>query len=487
MAERQQKRARQRRGFVDVINALLTLIVLAVLVAGALALYGAHTFYAAGPITADTSFTVERGNSIGVVADRLETQGLIDNRYIFQIGALAMKKQGALKTGSYKLAAGASMYDVIKTLTESKPIMLAVTVPEGFTVAQVVDRLKSNDKLTGDITSTPEEGSILPDTYDFDPGATRQSVLDRMQAAMTAKLAQIWQERDPLVPLQSPDELVTLASIVEKETPVPSERARIAAVYYNRLAKHMRLQSDPTVVYGITKGAGPGGRAPTRAELDQKTAYNTYQIEGLPPGPIANPGLDALTAAAHPDKDPNVYFVAVSLNPKDGHLFSATYAEHRKNVAKLRAVEKAQAAADAEADADAAKDQMEEQAAASAGDPTVGADGNPAPGPAAGNSAPAAPGDAASTPAAGSTATPPASPDASAAAPAAPAADSSASPAAGDANAPIPMPADQRPTAGDSTTTPATTAPAATEAPAAPAKPKPATKPKPPAADTFGG
>jgi UPF0755 protein len=479
MAERKQRMAKQRRGFVDVINALLTLLVLALLVAGGLALYGAHTFYATGPIAADTTFTVEKGNNLGTVGEHLEAQGLIDNRYIFQLGGFAMKKQGALKVGEYKLTAGSSMYDILKTLTEGKPVLLGITIPEGFTVAQIVERLKGNEKLSGDITSVPPEGAILPDTYNFEPGATRQSVLDRMQQAMKTKLADIWQNRDPVIPLDSPDQLVTLASIVEKETPVPAERARIAGVYYNRLAKHMRLQSDPTVVYGITKGAGANGRAPTRAELDQRTPYNTYQVDGLPPTPIANPGVEALTAAAHPTRSPDIYFVAASLNPKDGHLFAATYADHRKNVAKLRVVEKQQAAADAMADANAAKDQLEEQQAASAGDPTVAAPGGaPAPGDAgtapapADQPGPAQPAVAASPPA--GTAQTPSPPDTTA----------SAAPAttAGDPSAPIPMPADQRPGASTEATAPAET-PTATTPPAA--KPKP--KPKPATTDVFGG
>lgn len=329
MADRRQTRSRQRRGFVDVVNALLTLVVLAVLVAGGLALYGAHTFYATSPTTAATTFVVEKGNNLGVVADRLEKQGLIDNRYVFQIGGYALKKQGALKTGEYELPAGASMFDILKKLTEGKPITLSVTIPEGFTVAQVIDKLNGIQKLTGDVTVLPPEGSLMPDTYDFDPGATRQSVLDRMEAAMQKKLADIWQNRDPSLPLTSPEQLVTMASLVEKETPVPGERRRIAGVYYNRLAKHMRLQSDPTVIYGITKGAGPSVGAPTRAELDQPTPYNTYQVDGLPPGPIANPGVEALKAAANPDEHDLYYFVSRN----DGsHHFSRSLEEHNQAV-----------------------------------------------------------------------------------------------------------------------------------------------------------
>ncbi|MDR3474717.1 MAG: endolytic transglycosylase MltG [Devosia sp.] len=470
MADRTQRRVKQRRGFVDVVNALLTLIVLALLVVGGLVLYGAHTFYAAGPIKADTTFAVEKGNNLGTVGERLEAQGLIDNRYFFQIGGFALKKQGALKVGEYKLTAGSSMFDILRTLTEGKPLLLAVTVPEGFTVAQIIDRLKANEKLTGDITTVPSEGSILPDTYNFEPGASRQSVLDRMQQAMTGKLAEIWQNRDQVIPLDTPDQLVTLASIVEKETPVPAERAHIAGVYYNRLAKHMRLQSDPTVVYGITKGAGANGRAPTRAELDQRTPYNTYQVDGLPPGPIANPGVEALTAAAHPARNPDIYFVAVSLNPKDGHLFAATYAEHRKNVAKLRLVQKQQAQADALADADAAKDQLEEQQAASAGDPTAAAPDSGA-----------ASADAGTAAATTDQSAPPAQPAPADATTGAAATDNSAAAAStGDANAPVPMPADQRPSASTDSPAPADTT---TTTPVSKSKPKP----KPTTTDVFGG
>ncbi|HTJ57813.1 MAG TPA: endolytic transglycosylase MltG [Devosiaceae bacterium] len=471
MADRKQVRVKRRRGFVEVVNALLTLIVIGLLVAAGLVFYGAHSFYVSGPAKADTTFVVQKGNNLGTVAERLEQQGLIDNRYVFDIAGFVLKKRSGLKTGEYQVAAGASMYDILKELTEGKPISLSITIPEGFTVAQVIQRLDGNDRLSGSVTETPPEGSLYPDTYDFDPGATRQSVLDRMQQAMKDKLAQVWDSRDPVIPVTTPDQLVTLASIVEKETPVPDERPRVAAVYYNRLVKHMRLQSDPTVVYGLTKGAGPSGRAPTRAELEQKTPYNTYQIDGLPPTPIANPGLEALKAAANPDKSNDVYFVAVSLNPKDGHLFAPTYSEQQKNVAKLRVLQR-QAKADAQADADAAKEALEQQQAAQAGDPTAGgADTPPA------DAGPAAP--QAAQPADAGTAAPAAvapSPDGAAPDSATPQDNAPAQPA-GDPNAPIPMPPDQRPTASDGAA-PDTAKPAASR----PAKPKPAT-----ADDAFGG
>jgi UPF0755 protein len=319
-----KRRSRQRRGFVDFVNALLTLVVLGLLVAGGLFLYGVHSFYAAGPLKADTNFVVEKGNSLATVAERLEAQGLIDNRYIFEIGSWASKKQGALKAGEFRLAANASMADVLTELTEGKPIQHGVTIPEGFTVAQVVDRLNKDARLTGELTSIPPEGGILPQTYNFEPGVSRQSVLDKMVAAQQKAVAEVWANRDPDLPLQTPDQLVTLASIVEKETGVASERAHVAAVFLNRLQRHMRLQSDPTIIYGITKGEAPLGRPLKRSEVEAATPYNTYQVDGLPPTPIDNPGIDSLKAVAHPDDTKDIYFVAASTNPADGHLFAAT-------------------------------------------------------------------------------------------------------------------------------------------------------------------
>ena len=506
-----------RSAFVEIINALLTLLVLGILVVGGLVLYGAHTFYAAGPIKVDTDFAVEKGSNLGSVAEKLEAQGLIDNRYVFQIGGFATKKQGALKAGEFKLAAGSSMADVLKELTEGKPIAFGITIPEGLTIAQVVEKLRQDTRLTGDIAEVPPEGSVLPDTYNFDPASPRQSVLDRMQAAMTTKLAEIWKNRDQSIPISTPEQLVTLASIVEKETGVASERAKVAAVFVNRILKHMRLQSDPTIIYGITKGVAPLGRPLKRSEIEAATPYNTYQVDGLPPGPIANPGISALRAAANPEKTNDIYFVAASTNPADGHVFASSYAQHSRNVARFRTLQRQAANAAAEQEADAEKDALAAQQAAAAGDSSA-ADTTEAPAattpattdqPAA--AAPAAV-DAAAAPAAtpapaapaatapdAAPATTPAAADAPAApaeapAPAATAAPAASAPAA-DATpadsapvdqptsaAPIPMPAEQRPTSETPTveTPPATTP--AKPATVKPVRPKPAT-----AADTFGG
>lgn len=377
MADRKSRKPKPRRGrngFLDVVNAMLTLLVLGMLVVGGVILYGAHSFYATGPIKADTNFLVERGSGVTQIAESLESQGLISNRLIFQLGSWALKKKGAIKAGEYRITANSSMADVLNEITEGKPILYGITIPEGYTSWQVVSRLNEDTRLVGGIASLPPEGSVLPNTYNYDPGVTRQSVLDQMIAAQKKALADIWAKRDPSLPVKTPDELVVLASIVEKETGVSTERGRVAAVFANRLRKNMRLQSDPTIIYGITKGQGALGRDLKRSEIEAATPFNTYQVDGLPPTPIANPGIDALKATANPDKTSDIYFVAAGARPSDGHLFAATYAEHRKNVAKYRQIERQQSAASAQADADAtqaAKDAIEAKQAASAGDATA--------------------------------------------------------------------------------------------------------------------
>jgi len=467
MANRNRRKGKPRRGLVELVNAMLTLVVLAILVVGGLLLYGAHSFYAAGPIKADTNFKVEKGNNLATVAARLEEQGLIDNRYVFEIGGWAAKKQGKLKAGEFKLAANASMYDVLTELTEGKPIQHGITIPEGFTIAQVVDRLNKDKELTGDLTSIPPEGGILPQTYNYEPGVARQTVLDRMVEAQQKAVAAVWAGHNPALPITSPEQMVILASIVEKETGLASERGHVAAVFMNRLQRHMRLQSDPTIIYGITMGKAPLGRPLKRSEVEAANPYNTYQIDGLPPTPIGNPGIDSLKAVANPDRSNDVYFVAASTNPADGHLFAATYAQHRLNVQKFRGAQKEAA----EADANAAEDLLEQQQAAAAGDTTAD---TPA------GTPPAAAGVPEAAPAPASTVAPAPAP----AAPSTPAAATPAAPADDIApnGAPLPMPADARP---PDTTEAAPVAPAA-ETPAKPAPTRPS-RPRPEPQDIFGG
>jgi UPF0755 protein len=377
------RRRRRRSGWIDITNALLSLVVLALVVLGAGVLFMAQQFYAAGPVREEANFVVERGSSLGTVAERLENEGVIGNRWIFQMGGWAMGKQREIKAGEFVFPASASMSAVLKEITEGTPIARRVTIPEGWTSWQVAQEIgKDAHILTGELAGTPPEGSVLPGSYDYSREDARQSVLDQMQARMTERLAEIWASCSPEVCgadalLKTPRELVTLASIVERETGVPTERGRVAAVFVNRLKKGMRLQSDPTIIYGITKGEAPLGRGLRRSEIEAQTPYNTYQVDGLPVGPIANPGIESLRAVANPEAVDYLYFVAAGPVPSDGHLFATNYADHRRNVAKYREVERQQAI-QVEAEADAAKDAIEAAEAAAAGEPVAD---EPAPAP----------------------------------------------------------------------------------------------------------
>jgi len=362
MARKERKQKRHRNGFVSVVNGLLSLIVLGLLGVGAVIVYGAHQFYAPGPLAEETTFTVERGNGLSTISSRLEGLGLIDNRYIFQFGSWALKKQTAIRAGEYRITANASMADVLREITEGRAIQYGVTIPEGFTAWQAITRVNEDTNLVGEIAQMPVEGTLLPNTYNYERGATRQSVVDQMQAAMTEQLAEIWASRAPDLPIETPEEMVILASIVEKETGLASERDRVAAVFINRLKRGMRLQSDPTIIYGITKGESVLGRGLRRSEIEEQTPYNTYQIDGLPPTPIANPGVESLRAVANPAQTNDLYFVAAGPVPSDGHVFAETYDEHRRNVARWREIERAAAEA-AEVEAEEAKDAIEAEEA----------------------------------------------------------------------------------------------------------------------------
>jgi UPF0755 protein len=373
-ADRNEKRRRRRSGLVSVLNGLLTLLVLGIIVVGGLFFYGANAFYEAGSVKADTNFVVERGSRLASISERLEEQGLIQNKYIFQAGGWALKKQTEIKAGEFVLKANSSMADILKEITEGKPLLLAVVVPEGWSSWQVADRLANHPDLTGEPPAVPEEGSILPGSYDYNRGQPRSEILANMQAAMATKLAEVFANCDPTIcgangVVRSPAELVTLASVVEKETGVASERPQVAAVFINRLKKGMRLQSDPTIIYGIIKGVGKLDRPIRRSEIEAKTEYNTYQIDGLPVGPIANPGIEALQAVANPAVTDDLYFVARTTDPSDGHLFATNYADHRKNVAAYRK-------ATAEAETEAAKEALE-QTEAVKDDPAASNDAAP--------------------------------------------------------------------------------------------------------------
>ncbi|SEP72471.1 UPF0755 protein [Devosia sp. YR412] len=333
-----RRRRRSSNGFVDILNGLLSLLVLGLLLAGGIALYGASQFYGDGPLSEETTFRVEAGSGLSSIAPRLEEQGLISNQYIFQVGSRVSELAGTIKQGDFSIPAGASMADILTELTTGNPIRYAVVIPEGWTSWEAIQRLNADTNITGEITTLPAEGSILPGSYDYVPGDTRQSVLEKMQSAMNTELAAVWEGRDADLPIETPEQLLVLASIVEKETGVASERPQVAAVFVNRLREGMRLQSDPTIIYGITKGQSTLGRGLRRSEIDQRTDYNTYQIDGLPPTPIANPGIDALKAVANPDAHDYLYFVAKGATPSEGHVFAETYAEHQDNVVQYRRI-----------------------------------------------------------------------------------------------------------------------------------------------------
>jgi UPF0755 protein len=222
-------------------------------------------------------------------------------------------------------------------MVEGKVVQHSVTVPEGLTSEQIVARLSDNDIFSGSVREIPREGTLLPETYKFPRGTSREQVIQRMQQAQKRLIAEIWEHRSADIPIKTPEQLVTLASIVEKETGKPDERSRVAAVFTNRLRQRIKLQSDPTIIYGLVGGKGTLGRPIKRSEIGQPSPYNTYVIEGLPPGPISNPGRASLEATANPARTRDLYFVA---DGTGGHAFTETYDQHQKNVARLRAMEK---------------------------------------------------------------------------------------------------------------------------------------------------
>ena len=259
------------------------------------------------------------------------------NPWAFIGGVFALKASSELKPGEYSFQKNASLRDVIGTIVEGKVVQHSVTIPEGLTSEQIVARLSDNDIFSGIVREIPREGTLLPETYKFPRGTTREQVIQRMQQTQKRVLAEIWERRNPEIPVRSPEQLVTLASIIEKETGKADERSRVAAVFVNRLRQKMKLQSDPTIIYGLVGGKGTLGRPIKRSEIQQPSPYNTYVVDGLPPGPIANPGRASLEAAANPARTRDLFFVA---DGTGGHTFTETYDQHQKNVVKLRALEK---------------------------------------------------------------------------------------------------------------------------------------------------
>jgi UPF0755 protein len=325
-------------------NFFLSLAVFLALGAAAAVYFGKQRFDGPGPSTSLTSFVVKPGAGISNVAQQLESGGLISDARVFQLGAKAYKLQDKLKAGEYEIKPAASMRDVLALLTSGKSVMQSLTIPEGLTVEQIWSRIAASDVLVGDMPKTiPPEGALLADTQRFSRGTTRTDIVEKLIADQKKLIDEIWARRAPDLPVKTVEEFVTLASIVEKETGLADERSRVAAVFVNRLNKGMRLQSDPTILYGLFGGKGrPADRPIFKSDLETPTPYNTYTIDGLPPTPIANPGRAALEAVANPSKTNDLYFVA---DGTGGHVFAATLDEHNENVARWREIEKQKAAA----------------------------------------------------------------------------------------------------------------------------------------------
>src|SRR5271166_5427814 len=290
-----------------------------------------------GSLAENKVVNIVREDDGGSIADQLERAGVIDSAIWFNLLTLFDSNRAALKRGEYEFKAGDSLRQVEATVMSGKVVLHPLTIPEGLTSEQVIQRVRDTEFLAGDVKEIPREGSILPETYDFPRGFTRQAVLMRMEKQQAKLVDEIWRRRAPDLPIKSPGEMVTLASIVEKETGKADERPRVAGVFVNRLQKHMRLESDPTIVYGLVFGKGTLGHPITKDELNRPTAYNTYLIDGLPPGPISNPGKAALEAVANPVRSKDLYFVA---DGTGGHVFAETFDQHQKNVAHWRQIEK---------------------------------------------------------------------------------------------------------------------------------------------------
>ncbi len=371
-------------------NALTLFIVLLVAVAGGLA-WGQRQFSGPGPLVEAVCIKVEKGASLSAVSRTLEERGAVSDARIFRIGANYSERAEDLKFGSYLVPPGASMVQVLELLTaggastcgseinfrigvteaavilreldpatnryeevvkfdpavEAAPqpyvdaalstdMRFRVTLAEGVTSWQVVEALKRADFMSGAIEAVPAEGSLSPESYDVVKGAARGELIDLMKANQARTLDQLWAERAADLPYKTKEEALVMASIVEKETGVAEERPQVASVFINRIAQGMRLQTDPTVIYGITKGEGVLGRGLRQSELRKATPYNTYVIEGLPPTPIANPGRLSIAAALNPAKTDYLFFVA---DGTGGHAFAKTLTEHNVNVAKWRAIE----------------------------------------------------------------------------------------------------------------------------------------------------
>jgi UPF0755 protein len=318
-------------------------ILIAVAIGGCLYVLGSWS--TPGPLPEEKEIIIPQGASVAKISSILSEENVIEQPLSFKIAARLLDKGSQLKAGEYLFPEHISLLDTLDKLHEGSVLSRYVTIPEGLTSYQIVGLLNDTPHLTDKITDIPPEGSLLPETYSFTRGDSRLEKIARMQEAMTKTLDELWESRAKELPFTTKEEAITLASIVEKETGVPSERARIAGVFVNRLKAGIALQTDPTVIYALTggkpkdNGYGPIGRRLLRKDLGYDSPYNTYKYPGLPPGPICNPGAAAIAATLNPEEHDYIYFVA---DGTGGHVFSKTLDEHNRNAAKWRKIRAAQ-------------------------------------------------------------------------------------------------------------------------------------------------
>lgn len=313
------------------------LIFVAVSLVGGSVLSTYNQFISEGPLTEQREILIQSGESLRKIAHRLHQEGIIHSPTVFELGVRAMGHGTGIQVGEYAIPRHASMKLVATLLTSGQTYVRRLVVPEGLTSSQVVDSMENMKGLMGQVVQIPKNGTLLPDTYHYSYGDTKEGMLQRMKNAMTTTLDELWAGRDTSISLKDKKQALVMASIIEKETSKDSERAHIASVFYNRMKQGIRLQSDPTVIYAITNGQVENKKRVLYEDLKFQSPYNTYVIYGLPPSPIANPGRASIFAVLHPMKTDDLYFVA---DGTGGHVFAKTYKEHQKNVQKWRQIMK---------------------------------------------------------------------------------------------------------------------------------------------------
>ncbi len=331
-----RRRREYHQTLVFMSGTLTTMVLLLIAIGGAIG-FTKYLYDTKGPLPHSEVIVIPKGEGVSEIADRLERKNMIIDKRLFKAAVMYFGVQNKLKAGEYEIPKQASMRQVLDHLLEGKSIMHSLSFPEGMTSQQLLARLNAHEILKGELTEIPQEGTLLPDTYLFTRGTERSELVKRMRTAQKKFLNSLWKQRSEDLPFKTKEEALILASIVEKETGVAGERPHIAGVFINRLNKGMRLQSDPTIIYGLVGGVGKLGRGIRKSELEKDTPYNTYVIKGLPPTPIANPGRAAIEAVLNPKKTDDLYFVA---DGTGGHIFAKTLKDHDKNVREWRKIEK---------------------------------------------------------------------------------------------------------------------------------------------------